>query len=237
MDIFANNRGLWASPEAQRFKIHYWKNIETVIRIKDKIVACGYHAANRVKANYYMVHATKDVKNGRYFQFNQAMFQYADPVKMPTPKTGTYVLSVGTKHKNHMLCKGIKNLVISTNPRYKEKGGKFPKATVIYHTAPNDYGKYLDVLAKARVVVIPVKKHKGLAAGITTVVDAIAMNKWVVTNEDLSDYITHGKNGYIVEPSEFKDAVDAAKEPENDIDLSYTACLDRIGGVCANLSR
>lgn len=238
MDVFANNRGLWASQEAwRRFKVHYWKNKETIIQIKDKVVACGYHAAARIKANYYMVHATRDVKGRNYFRFNQAMFQYADPVRMPKPQKGDYVLSVGTKHKNHMLCKGIKNLVISTNPRYKECGGRFPKAKVLYHVAPNDYGEYLKMLAKARVVVIPVKKHKGLTAGITTVVDAIAMNKWVVTNEDLSDYIIHGKNGYIVKDNEIRDAVKETKEPVNDMDLSYTACLSRIEEICRNISR
>ena len=239
MIVRASNRGLWASTEArERFQVEYHERPETEIHIGDKRIGCGYHAAKHPKQyDYTMVHSHKDVKSDKYFMFHQCMFQYANPVEIPVSTKGDFVLSVGTKHKDHTLCRGIKNLVVSINPRYVKMGGRLPKAKVLYHTAPNDYGKYLEVLAKAKVVVIPVKKHAGLTAGITTVVDAICMNKWVVTNEDLSDYITHGKNGYIVKPSEFKDAVEAAREPENNLDLSYTACLNRVEEICANLSR
>jgi len=262
LTVIADKRGLWASKEAESFADIVWakkfesvegrvilatreeKIIKKMLRRKD-VIFCGYHPEkylnikNVHKPACVMVHSMRDVQRfrgkGNVVFFHQAMFQYANPVAYMVPIWGEYVFCCGTKKKNHMLAKkNYRPLKISTNPKYK---GEFPKqAEVHYHSAPDQYLEFLNMMAMSRLVVIPnmIPKDDEITPGVTSAVDAITLGKWIITTKGsgLEDYVVDGQNGFLVEPD--PDAIDEAVEnawdlrPENHLKLTYVECLKSI---------
>ncbi len=66
-----------------------------------------------------------------------------------------------------------------------------------------DYGKYLEMMQKSKLVVIPLVSHIR-SLGMVVMLEAMAYGKPVVTTRGISnvEYIRDGENGYLVEPED-----------------------------------
>lgn len=142
---------------------------------------------------------------------------FFDPDKVPTIETTPYLLSVGTEMRNYsLLCDAVRGLpidvVIKASSSWMASGrsrlGRIP-SNVRLLTQSLSYADLRALYSGATAVVIPLYDTPQ-AAGITTILEAMAMGKSVVATRStgLPDVLVSEKTGLICDAT--ADALAAA---------------------------
>jgi glycosyltransferase involved in cell wall biosynthesis len=117
-----------------------------------------------------------------------------------------YILAVGQEQRDYQtLLKaiegtGIRLVIVASSlwSTYKIQVSKKQNVTILSHIP---YQDLKELYAKARLVVIPLF-NVDYAAGVNSILEALAMGKPVITNNTpgICDYIIHDKTGQLVPP-------------------------------------
>lgn len=135
---------------------------------------------------------------------------FFDPAKAIVPQSDPYILAVGAEMRNYEILNAAARhfdarVIVKASSAWMVDGrsqvGALP-ANVQLHGERLSYVELRSLYAGAATVVAPL--HDTLqAAGITTILEAMAMGKPVIATRSagLPDLLIHGQTGMIVEPS------------------------------------
>jgi glycosyltransferase involved in cell wall biosynthesis len=139
--------------------------------------------------------------------------------------------------------------IVTFSPQSLNYTGRLPDNCQVYWKMPRQ--EFLQIMAGARFVVVPLKKGE-YPHGHTTIVQALRMGKAVITNENASadDYVENGRNGLLIpagDSSAYRQAIEtvwhdhALRQSFEDqaktgaFELTYTAYADRLTRLCQEL--
>lgn len=161
--------------------------------------------------------------------------EFFAPSKAAPPTSPPYILSVGIEMRNYeLLFDAVRslaaNVVVKASSAWMAGGRSQltsipPNVTLI--TKRLSYVELRDLYAGAALVVVPLHETPQ-AAGITTILEAMAMNRCVIAtcSNGLPDILVTGKTGVIVEPtiSALSDVMaKLLAAPQQRAKLAYTA--------------
>lgn len=125
----------------------------------------------------------------------------------PAPEAahGGYVFSAGRTGRDwEVLAKAAARCgarFVGVMSRQEAERTAFPPNFTVHADIPHD--RYLDLLKRARIVVIPLQVH-AYSSGQVALLEAMALGKPVVCTKVLGteDYVQHGSNGLMVPPGD-----------------------------------
>jgi glycosyltransferase involved in cell wall biosynthesis len=135
---------------------------------------------------------------------------FFDPVRAESPWNGPYVLSVGVEMRDYALffeavCNLDLPVIVKASSTWmaslRQHFASIP-ANVKLIAAHLSYAELRDLYAGASLVAVPLH-NTPQAAGITTILEAMAMQKCVIATRTrgLPDVLVDGETGVITEPS------------------------------------
>ena len=169
-----------------------------------------------------VVHSNSQLRAAASIGLSPALVPYGIDTSFwsPIPSTeGALILSPGREQRDHRTlanaCRGINARVVITAASAHSAGARMRKAdpsSAVLERRVVSYGELRRLYAAASLVVIPLL-DADFPAGVTTLLEAMAMGKAIVVSgtEGLADYVQNGETALAVpavNPDALRDAID-----------------------------